>query len=148
MDTRLLFGSALCLVCTVAAVACDSNQGARSVAQESGSTSYEYRDVRQDISKIPVGDHFDLGPLRIPGGHLDSHSEFQFMVLDSSGYPTWEAWYAYPTTSTVWSIDGIEMDAETMGARIGDAPPDLVDVAVHEPGVIARLNIQIAEESK
>lgn len=95
---------------------------------------------------IPVGEHAGLGPVDIPFGEIGPESEFRFMVLTFSGEPTGEVWCGFPTDSTEWSLDGVNVDVDTVAERLESAPPDLIDVEVLEPGVLSAVNIRIAEQ--
>lgn len=92
---------------------------------------------------LPAGEHKGLSPFETPTDvDPDSRFVFEAEIPDSSG-PVSEYWYATPTSSTQYFVNGEPVSAEEFGRSLDALPPMSADVVAQESGKLLRIDVQL-----
>ena len=92
-------------------------------------------------SRLPVGQFKGLATLETPAGTINRSSRFVFEAEGAPGAGARsEYWYAYPTTSTVYQINGVQVGVSEFGRRVAEMAPIQVDVDATSSGKLDRVN--------
>jgi hypothetical protein len=90
---------------------------------------------------LPPGQFKGLATLETPKGVVTTSSRFVFEAEGASGAGAGsEYWYARPATSTVYQVNGAQVDVSAFGQRISKRQPMQVDVDASTPGRLDRIN--------